>query len=60
MILICIDSAGRRNDGTRRFSERRKLMSNTKNFAVLGAKPAGLAVHSSNHAGVTAVAYAWK
>lgn len=35
-------------------------MSSTKNFAVLGAKPAGLAVHSSNHAGVTAVAYAWK
>ena len=35
-------------------------MKNSKSFAVLGAKPAGLAVHSSNHAGVAATAYAWK
>lgn len=35
-------------------------MKSSKNFAVLGAKPAGLAVHSSNHAGVTATAFTGK
>lgn len=29
-------------------------------FAVLGSKPAGLSLHSSNHAGVSVAAYAWK
>lgn len=35
-------------------------MDTTGAFKVVGAKPAGLAVHSHNHPGTTAVAYSWK
>ncbi len=36
------------------------MQTSNKAFAVVGAKPAGLSVHSSNHAGTASVAFAWK
>lgn len=36
------------------------MQSSTKAFAVVGAKPAGLALHSSNHPGTVTAAFAWK